>query len=92
MNMIDIKTNEAAIFSLYLNTRLMYGDKRYIEIIFLTVCESEPFNFSKSHLQSIMEKTSDHPTNMVMLPTGGVLLMSLTPYNDTDSRFEILHC
>ena len=37
MNMIDIKTNEAAIFSLYLNTRLMYGDKRYIEIIFLTV-------------------------------------------------------
>ena len=39
-----------------------------------------------------MEKTSDHPTNMVMLPTGGVLLMSLTPYNDTDSRFEILHC
>ena len=37
MNIIDIKTNEAAIFSLYLNTRLMYGDKRYIEIIFLTV-------------------------------------------------------
>ena len=37
MNMIDIKTNEAAIFSLYLNTHLMYGDKRYIEIIFLTV-------------------------------------------------------
>ena len=41
MNMIDIKTNEAAIFSLYLNTRLMYGDKRYIEIIFLTVYESD---------------------------------------------------
>ena len=42
MNMIDIKTNEAAIFSLYLNTRLMYGDKRYIEIIFLTVCVINP--------------------------------------------------
>ena len=54
--------------------------------------ESEPFNFSKSHLQSIMEKASDHPTNMVMLPTGGVLLMSLTPYNDTDSRFDSLLC
>ena len=43
MNMIDIKTNEAAIFSLYLNTRLMYGDKRYIEIIFLTVIVPLPF-------------------------------------------------
>ena len=41
---------------------------------------------SHAHLQHILKETTN-PTSMVMLPTGGMLLMSLAPYNDTDSRY-----
>jgi len=41
---------------------------------------------SHMHLQHILKETTN-PTSMVMLPTGGMLLMSLAPYNDTDSRY-----
>ena len=43
---------------------------------------------SHSHLQRILAETS-HPTSMVMLPTGGLLLMSLSPYNDTDAGYRV---
>ena len=43
---------------------------------------------SHSHLQKILAETS-HPSSMVMLPTGGLLLMSLTPYSDTDSSYRV---
>ena len=43
---------------------------------------------SHSHLQKILAETS-HPSSMVMLPTGGLLLMSLAPYTDTDTGYRV---
>ena len=37
------------------------------------------------HLQQILEQT-ENPSSVVMLPSGGLLLMSLTPYTDIDHR------
>ena len=40
---------------------------------------------SHHHLQQILQQT-ENPSSLVMLPSGGLLLMSLTPYTDIDHR------
>ena len=45
---------------------------------------------SQAHLRRILAETdSSNPTNMVMLPNGGILLMSLKPYEDTNGGYFI---
>lgn len=45
---------------------------------------------SQDHLRRILAQTeSSNPTNMVMLPNGGILLMSLRPYEDTNGGYFI---
>ena len=47
---------------------------------------------SQDHLRRILAQTeSSNPTNMVMLPNGGILLMSLRPYEDTNGGYFINH-
>merc|ERR1719234_546013 len=43
---------------------------------------------SHKHLQRILAETRQ-PTSMVMLPSGGLLLMSLAPYTDTDTGYRV---
>ena len=45
---------------------------------------------SQAHLRRILAETDgSQPTNMVMLPNGGILLMSLKPYEDTNGGYFI---
>ena len=45
---------------------------------------------SQAHLRRILAETDGtSPTNMVMLPNGGILLMSLKPYEDTNGGYFI---
>ena len=47
---------------------------------------------SQDHLRGILAETEgSNPTNMVMLPNGGILLMSLRPYEDTNGGYFINH-
>ena len=46
--------------------------------------------YSQAHLRRILAETEGtSPTNMVMLPNGGILLMSLKPYEDTNGGYFI---
>ena len=39
-------------------------------------------------LRELLSET-DKPSSLVMLPSGGLLLMSLSPYTDTDHRYSL---